>query len=271
MFHSFGQYSLQLLIISNVQIPTRLPAPELDAQKGQPVLMGFLSQVMATTDHQPSLSSFAECIIMATIYGRCLSHRQQSNVERIYSNMSIDSRDRHLWLDGILQQRIQTLSLQYPSTSEQVDSLPLFTHLMLQATMLYLYKIAISMPWDAGEVEVFILDYKNRSSAAAQEITTSTKSLRQLTYFKVSIALCGHFIWLLANMRRYAHLLPFHSSSVPNISLQTEMVILPLIRTFRIVFGVLRDLKNVNNLARMHLTLLDLDHVSPTPSSTQGF
>lgn len=225
MFHSFGQYSLHWLIISNVQISTRLPAPELDFQKGQPVLMGFLSQVMATTDCQASLSSFAECIIMSTICGRCLSHRQQSNVERIYGDMSMDFWDRHLWLDGILQQRIQTLSLQYPSTSEHVDSLLLFTHLMLQATVLYLYKIAVSMPWDADEVEVLILDYKNRSSAAAQEIITSTKSLRQLTYFKVSIALCGNSTGLIANIRRYAHLLPFHSSSVPNISLQIERAI----------------------------------------------
>lgn len=36
---------------------------------------------------------------------------------------------------------------------------------------------------------------------------------------------------------------------------------------FQDILDVLRDLKSVNNLARMHLAMLDLDHVSPTPSS----
>jgi len=203
-----------------IQISTRVPAPELDFQSGQPVSMGFLSQVMASTD-QPSLSSFAECIIMATICGRCLCHRQQSSVERIYGDMSLEFWDRHLWLDTILQQRIQVLSLQYPSTSEHVDSLILFTNLMLQAIVLYLYKIVVSVPWDTDESEALILEYKNRSSAAAQGIITFTKPLRQLTYFKVNLfTLCIYNALLTRN--RSAHSLPFHSSSVPSTSLQIE-------------------------------------------------
>ncbi|BCR91309.1 uncharacterized protein ACHE_70152A [Aspergillus chevalieri] len=237
------------LTLNEQVISTRVPAPELDFQSGQPVSMGFLSQVMASTD-QPSLSSFAECIIMATICGRCLCHRQQSSVERIYGDMSLEFWDRHLWLDTILQQRIQVLSLQYPSTSEHVDSLILFTNLMLQAIVLYLYKIVVSVPWDTDESEALILEYKNRSSAAAQGIITFTKPLRQLTYFKICpftaipLFLCAEY---------------FLTNREGDVALDSD---------FQDILDVLRDLKNVNNLAQMYLALFDLDCVPPTPSSS---
>ena len=202
------------------QISTRLPAPEMDFQSDRPVLAGFLSEVIGASD-TVNLSSFTECIIMATICGRSISHRQQSMVERLYGHVSQDFWDRHQWLDTILTQRIQVLSLQYHFPSEQVDPMLLFTNMVSHAACLYLTKIIKSMSLKTGEFQPKIIEYERRSLTAAQEIVHLARALSQLSCFKAGSALSFHFLLqpkLVTYSKRLTLLHRFPSSYVRSFS-----------------------------------------------------
>jgi hypothetical protein len=147
--------------------------------------MGFLSEVIAASDHTIR-SSLTECIIWATICGRSMVHRQQSAVERVYGNVSQDFWDRHHWLDTILTHRMQLLLLHYPSASEHVDPLLLFTNMVAQTTILHLYTTIECMSWQTDKYHFIIAEYARKCASAAREIVILAKALSPLRYFKAS-------------------------------------------------------------------------------------
>lgn len=166
----------------------RLPAPEVAFQSGQPVLMGFLIESI-TADDQSSMSPFTECIVLANISGPALSHRHQSLVEKLYINMSQNTWDRHKWIGDELTERIALLLVKYAPASEQMDPLLLFTSMVAQTTVLYLYKIMNSMIPVTAENQATVSEYQRCSLVAAGEMVTLTKTVMQLNCFKVSS--CG--------------------------------------------------------------------------------
>lgn len=186
--------------------------------------MGFLSEVIAASDHTV-LTSFTECIIWATICGRGMSHRQQSAVERVYGNVTQDFWDRHHWLDTILTQRMQILSLHYSSASVHVDPMLLFTSMMAQTTVLHLYKTIESMSWEMEKSQLIATEYGKRSVSAAREIVILAKALSSLSYFKVSRS-CMEPIppSFCPYQHRYIPLRRFLSLFVPDSSLHTAIL-----------------------------------------------
>jgi hypothetical protein len=182
--------------INSYQISTRLPAPEEDFQGSMPVMTGFLSEAITSLDPK-HLSSFAECIILATIYGRAIGHRHQSAVEHVYSiDSTQDFWSRHQWLDTILTTRIQVLSMNHRSTAQHVDSMLLFINMVAQAILLYLCEIIENVSDKMNEFQNLIIEFKQRSLAAAGELVNLTKVLSHLSCFKVirlSFAQVGQF------------------------------------------------------------------------------
>ena len=176
------------LTLNEQMVSTRLPAPEMDFQSSKPFQMSFLSEVIVSSEHT-ILSSFTKCIIVVTICGRTMAHQQQSKVECVYRNVSEDFWNRHHWLDTMLAQQKLILSLEYPSASEHVDPTMLFIDMVVHTTVLYLYKIIESMPWKSDEFQETVLQYQQRVLTAAVHINKLTKTLSQLSYFKVSLLL----------------------------------------------------------------------------------
>lgn len=223
----------------NEQISTRLPAPEEEFQSGQCVQMGFLSEAI-TSVNQTVFSPFTESIILATICGRALSHRQQSAVEHVYSNVPQHFWDRHEWLDTTLKTRVDILLMNYPSASQSADCMLLFTNMVAQTTVLYLCKVMESMSWETDEYRSAMAEFKQRSLVAAQEIVNLTRSLSHLSYFKVHpftplpLVLCADFF----NTHRYL------DESVD--------------RQLQEILDALRDLTSVNNLAQDYLSYQEL-------------
>lgn len=170
--------------IRSEQICTRLPAPEANFQSGEPAVMGFLCEVMAGTN-QDNVDPFTECIILATISGRSLSHKQRTTVEQVYGAPTQDFIDRHQWLSTTLAARIQILSLSCPSTSESVDPILIFANLLAQATVLFLYEIIQPMILEKDEHQTIAREYEQRSLTAAQETLHLTRSLTHLNHFQV--------------------------------------------------------------------------------------
>lgn len=171
------------------QISTRLPAPEEEFQAGQPVVTRFLTEVMARSCLGDSVSgtgvsSFGECIILATICGRALSHRQKLAVEQITGDMFDGLWTRHQWLHELLSHRIQVLS-----TSTQVDSMLIFARLVAQTMVLYLHNVLESIVWKTGDHLLGIIEYERSCILAAHEVVNLVKLQGQLGYFKVSLSI----------------------------------------------------------------------------------
>ena len=217
------------------QISTRLPVPDEKFQKGQFVEMGFLSEAVTLMDLDRA-SPFLESIILATICGRTLCHRQQSVVERVYSHVPQQFWERHQWLYSMLKTRHNHFLRQYPPTMQHTNCMLLFTNMMAQTTVLYLCKTIESMTWESDEYCNAIFDFKQRSLLAAKAIVTLTRSLSHLSYFKVHpftplpLAFCIDFL----NNHRY-----LDDWVEPHIEEILE---------------ALKELTNVNNLAQDYLS-----------------
>ncbi|KAI4120392.1 MAG: hypothetical protein LQ341_007549 [Variospora aurantia] len=215
------RYGCPLTLTEQV-VMVRLPAPEVAFQSGQPVLMGFLIESI-TADDQSSMSPFTECIVLANISGPALSHRHQSLVEKLYINMSQNTWDRHKWIGDELTERIALLLVKYAPASEQMDPLLLFTSMVAQTTVLYLYKIMNSMIPVTAENQATVI--------------------MQLNCFKVHpltpipLSLCAEFL------NSYRNLDDSFASQLEHI------------------LKALRSLKRVNNLAQACLHSFELDNV----------
>ncbi|EED13248.1 conserved hypothetical protein [Talaromyces stipitatus ATCC 10500] len=226
---------------------TRLPMPETEFQSGQPVNMGFLSDALSGSDLMTTpQSSFSECIMLATICGRSLSHRHLSMVDGVYGSNPQEFWSRHEWIDSALVARISMLSLSYPFQAEHMDPMLLFTKMIAQTTILYLHKIIESTTWDSPEYHSFILEYEQRSRMAAKETVELAKELTQLSYFKVHpftpipLCICAEFL----NSR--------DRDVDPTVNAQLQEIL-----------NALQYLKNVNTLANENPTLhfwIDLKH-----------
>ncbi|KAI1378441.1 hypothetical protein F4677DRAFT_466149 [Hypoxylon crocopeplum] len=175
----------------------RLPAPEIEFQNEQPTLTGFLPDAVGTRDAIVT-STFTECIVVATIIGRALTHRQQSIVDNIY----VESQgfwDRHKWINATLIQKIDVFSRNYPLGVQEADPMLLFISMMWRTTVLYMYQLLKAVVHPADEKRTVLTDYTRQSTIAAKEIVNLTNKLSQLNSFKVHpltpipLSLCAEF------------------------------------------------------------------------------
>ncbi|XXH04515.1 hypothetical protein Hte_010931 [Hypoxylon texense] len=176
----------------------RLPAPEIEFQNEQPTLTGFLLEAITARDAIVT-STFTECIVVATIIGRALSHRQQSMVDNIYLNESRDFWERHEWINGILTQRMDVFSLNYPIAAQEADPMLLFISMMWRTSVLYMYQLTKSVMHPTEEKRSVLAECTRQSTIAAKEIVSLTNKLSQLNSFKVHpltpipLSLCAEF------------------------------------------------------------------------------
>lgn len=92
--------------------------PEAHFQNSKAVRMASLAEALAMSDSSghpaPPLSSFAECVVLATLHSRCMAHRRAAARDRdaIGSGSSAGARGfwgRHEWLAGVVDRRVRLL------------------------------------------------------------------------------------------------------------------------------------------------------------------
>lgn len=167
------------------QIHTRLPAPEDDFQNGIILVeMPFLSDAVVSVDTTIP-SCFAELIILATLCGRVLAHDQQTNVEQIYGNTLEHFWERQFWLGDSLKARADGMMLNYPTPYCSADPMLIFTNMVAQTAVLYLWKVMDRINWDDDEYATLVTAFKEQSLFSALEILNLSRSLANLGYFKV--------------------------------------------------------------------------------------
>ncbi|KAL8994705.1 MAG: hypothetical protein Q9169_005390 [Polycauliona sp. 2 TL-2023] len=167
------------------QVAVRMPAPNINFQTGQPFLTNLLSDAMLTQD-AGTQDEFAEFVVMATICGRALAHRQQSMAWMINSDPTQMSWDRHRQINADLTPRIVALSLRHPPVTAHTHPLVLFTHAMAQAMVLYMYRLMTEVLPVSDENDQSLLDESATSfNVALGEVLNLTQTLSRMSCFKV--------------------------------------------------------------------------------------
>lgn len=167
------------------QVNVRMPAPHVNFQSGEPIVMKFLSEVMLAQDTSIR-DSFTEFIIMATVCGRALSHRQQSMTGRAYSDSMQTFWDRHQQINAAFAHQTIALSLNHPPVMTHADPILLFTHTMAATMTIYIYRLMVEVVPAADETHQAMVNECTRSFyGASVEITSLANTLSQMSCFKV--------------------------------------------------------------------------------------
>lgn len=163
--------------------------------------MCFLSEVIAGTDGQQpnyaladlTVSPFTESVIIATICGRTLGHKQRSSVEQhAYRDVIQDFCLRHQSLNAILSSRVKSLAMHISSTSEHPDPMLIFVTLTAYMVVLMLCDTVESIPLVTEEAHALLIEYKQKSLEAAHELGMLTNVLSQLNHFEVCFSIYKH-------------------------------------------------------------------------------
>ncbi|KAL2810518.1 fungal-specific transcription factor domain-containing protein [Aspergillus granulosus] len=220
-------------------ITTRLPAPEAAFQSGQPVGMEYLPD--AISSNGPVLvSPFSELIMIATVCGRALIHHYQALVESNYNSSIRNFHDRHQWIHSTLVQRLDILAGNTSSMAESNDPVILFTRMLGQTTILYLYHTLELSAYDFDTLETAsVIEYDEIALMAAQEMVSLAKMLNQLNSFKIHpftpipLSLCADF---------------FNAYRDPNTTFYTKL---------QEIFQALQNIKIVNSLGGKIFDILE--------------
>lgn len=172
-----------------MQIISRLPAPELNFQHGQPVQTDFLADALASRA-QHAEWSFAETIIMSTLLGRCVALQRRAGV--VSGLQTSTSHVKDFWTDHAdltseIDERRQNLIRSFPSNSVLVDPMLAFTHLLPHAAIICLGETLASIPPETvpAEHQFTATIYRERTIMAAREITRQARLIPRVAFCKV--------------------------------------------------------------------------------------
>lgn len=147
----------------------------------------FLPETFASQD-QNLFSPLAEYAILATIHGRVQSHYQSSAVERAHKTATQDLWSRHEWIDVVLTQTAQRLSLSHTTLPIDPDPTQLLCHMTVSMIRICLCKVIDPFAYDYAYGSK-VKEYQERAMEAAQSIAQLTKEQSQSGLFKVCYAI----------------------------------------------------------------------------------
>lgn len=192
---------------------------------------------MSASQEGPSLSPFAECIILATLHGRCMAHRRFYTTKQSYgcTGEGGDFWTRQKRLALAVDKRIQVLG---NTSSVHVDSSPmlLFAHVLAHGAVIKLGHTAqsASSAWCTVEEQGVTTAYERRAFSAAAEMVRLAKQVPSFSCFK------GHHPFLPDPLACAASFLTARSG---NVALADDVGVQLLLRA-------LRDMQGMNSLAR---------------------
>ncbi|KAI1412492.1 fungal-specific transcription factor domain-containing protein [Hypoxylon sp. FL1857] len=241
------------LTLHEEMICTRLPAPETNFQNSSPIRMDFLPEAL-TNSGRSTHSPFAECIILATLYGRCMAHRRLSLASSLSGNEPHEFWTRHEWLSAVLDKRTQVLVQASATTSTLDDHDPMlsFSHMLARSAIIYLSITTEIKPWQSVKHQMTASTYEERAYQAARDMAHLVAAMPRLSCFKahpfLPNALSDAAAFLMAHAK---------TPDLANPNTEEEDCVERLL-------GALRNLRDVNNLARDLLQKLEADNLRIT-------
>jgi hypothetical protein len=150
--------------------------------------MDFLAEAMANSGRS-MLSPLAECIVLATLYGRCMAHRRLAVAAAPSGNESREFWTRHKWLATAVEKRTQLLVQSSPATSAFVDPMLAFTHMLAHSAVIYLSNMTETTPWQTVEHQLMVMAYEQSAFQASGELVRLAKAMPRLSCFKASTSI----------------------------------------------------------------------------------
>ena len=193
---------------------------------------------MASREPRP-YSNIAECVISATICGRALSHQQTSIVEKAYSSPPIDYVARRNWLEGLLDDRLETLRISRSQYAMTPDPMTAFSTILIHAAVLYLWHIA-DLLLDKDEDQSLILPLAARGLESARELCRLAQDVELHGLFKAHTFTPIPLFFGAYRLRSYLEI------EGPNLGHDEKEQIEKLVQ---ICLEALQKLQTVNNLA----------------------
>ena len=133
------------------------------------------------------VSPYAKSIVMLTILARCLSHRNQCNVERIMDPTSQECIVRHRALDIILSQESQTTLSSPAADFSSSDPTSIFVDMLAQVAVLVLFTALNSVPKAAEMYQDMYGSYETKAAIATERVLSQAQKLSQIGPFKARL------------------------------------------------------------------------------------
>ncbi|KAJ5826942.1 hypothetical protein N7447_003705 [Penicillium robsamsonii] len=254
------------LTLQEDAVRTRLPSSEASFQNNEPTQVCFLSEALAmsgsTNFHASTLiplSPFAECVVLAALHGRCMTHRRMSMLST--GTAAQEFWARHDQLTLAVEKRAQILAQSPSLKTINRNPMVLFTHMLAQKSVIYLSStletaLLQHQQQQADDRQLFASSYKWRAERAAIEIMRLAESARSLGCFSVHpfiadpLASATEFFIRRAQSTNIARGSGnSRSSSMSGNDGEVESLLF-----------VLRHLGCVNNLAQDHLSTLEAEY-----------
>lgn len=190
-------------VTNDAQIRTRLPAPETNFQNNHPIQTDFLSEILDGSGRSATITPFAECVLLATLYGRCMSHRRLASSAGL-SKGGCEPREfwaRHESLATAVEKRRQSIAQSFrsstgndnrnavtapaPTSNLDLDPMLTFTYILAQSAIIYLSTTTETAMWQSVEHQLMVLTYEQRAFQAAAELVRLAKLIPRIGRFKV--------------------------------------------------------------------------------------
>lgn len=164
--------------------------------------MDFLSDVLDGNGKEGAITPFAECILLATLYGRCMSHRRLS-IAAALSNPGSEPHEfwaRHESLAAAVEKRRLSIAHNFrspsggdrnataalvPISNLDLDPMLTFTYILAESAVIYLSMATETSMWKTVEHQLMALTYEQRAFQATAELVRLAKVIPRLGRFKV--------------------------------------------------------------------------------------
>ncbi|RMZ82268.1 hypothetical protein DV738_g1893, partial [Chaetothyriales sp. CBS 135597] len=127
------------------------------------------------------LSPWAECIVLATLHGRCMAHRRASEKEAGRDGCGFWM--HHETLVSAVEKRLMMLRQSQPSPAVEYDPMLLFAHMLAHSSILHLSGTVQRTPWQTAQQQLMTHASEQRASRAAAEIVRLAKAVPSLSSF----------------------------------------------------------------------------------------
>lgn len=153
--------------------------------------MGFLPEAIADSN-KTALSPFAECVVLATLHGRSMSHRRLAQSGAVSNKEAHEFWTRHGWLTSVVEERLQRESRASAASPGLLDgnSMLTFTHLLAHDTIICLSDTAKGIAWKEVDHQLMAMTYEHRACEAASDMVRLAKAVPQPSCFEACSLSC---------------------------------------------------------------------------------
>ncbi|KAK2603403.1 hypothetical protein N8I77_009865 [Diaporthe amygdali] len=155
------------------------PVTLQEETNNEAIQMSVLSEAITSNDHK-SLSCFAECIVLASLHGRCLTLRRLA-----HAAAAADMNWRSAWsrverLTVVLEKRADRLLQATPPAASilvERDPMLVFSHILAQNAIIHLYHTSQPLPFQPEEYTSPVAGFSGEQRAYQAAVYTAHMAL----------------------------------------------------------------------------------------------